>query len=198
MSSASVCSICLVYSRHHYGQLKSGWYTRGMKNEILEAIEAFDGKHTQPLAHVSEHMPSKEDIEYLLGMIVDSVPARVPGTGILKAWLELGLKLEDADSMKMIQVLMSHDGWEARLHLLQSLEYMHIDMDIVDELEVCLMEWIEDDSTLVRAWSFWGLGLVGRLFEDKAEHLKPIIEEGLEDEAGSVRARTKRALALIS
>ena len=168
-----------------------------MKREILEAIEEFDGKNTAPLASVGEHMPSKEDVEFLLGIIVDDVQSRVAGTWILKAWLELGLKLEDGDAMKMMHVLASHDGWEARLHLLQSLEYMYIDIDVVDDLEVCMMQWVEEESTLVRAWSYYGLGLIGRHYEDRAQELIPIVEEGLEDEAGSVRARTKRALKLL-
>lgn len=83
------------------------------------------------------------------------------------------------------------EGWEARLHLAQSIQWLEpSEVQAVAAAQI-LGRWFEADSKFLRAWAcdgLWHLGLRHPCLKEEAKRIAVLAEA---DPAASVRARAR-------
>ena len=115
-------------------------------------------------------------------------------TWLLKAWLEAGNKLEQAQIAKIYGSLEQLKHWEAKLHVLQSIPFMPIaDVDS-SNLYNFLRITLTDPNKFVRAWSYNGFYELSVQHSKYIDETKQYFEMALRDEAPSVKARIRNIM----
>lgn len=113
---------------------------------------------------------------------------------LLKLYLEEGGVLSPAEVKRVFQSLSEVEEWETALHLLQSLPYLTIGKRDLKQVEAFLRRCLASENKFVRAWAyngFYELSLQHPQFKAEADQL---LEQALEDEAASVKARVRNIL----
>lgn len=109
---------------------------------------------------------------------------------MIKRALERGDLAPDL-SDEILQLLPAMDGWEARLHILQSIRFLRISGQAKERLHADLLRLIQDGNKFVRAWAYDGFYRLGTQHPEFAEEADALIREALKFEAPSVKARIR-------
>ena len=119
---------------------------------------------------------------------------RKPASWLLKRYLETGQTLAVSEAKPVFRSLPDLEDWVTRLQVLQSLPYLTIGKREVRRLEPFLRDCLESQNKFVRAWAyngFYELALQHPSFQKEVDRL---LEQALEDEAASVKARVRNIL----
>ena len=137
---------------------------------------------------------SADTIAMLLDLAGDSRDAvEIGAAWIIKHQLEQGLVLDGRGSDGVLRLLGAVRRPESRLHLLQSLPYLHPGAASQAELRAVLDGLIADEHTLVRAWAYGAFAELARWNPARASEALAVFAEALDDPAPSVRARIRHA-----
>lgn len=118
-------------------------------------------------------------------------------TWLLKHHLETGsTDIQPADVDAVCSRLPDIDHWEARLHILQSIEHLPIPRPHLPKIEQFLREAVADDVKFVRAWGYHGWHQLAVQHPTYREQVSKILADALTSEtAPSVKVRIRKALA---
>ena len=161
--------------------------------DLKQALSEFDGKHTDRLESLAEHLdPDAATIRKLYTLAGRDEPQfQVGATWILKRLLEQGAPFSRSQSRRCIDLLMGTSHWEARLHLLQMLAELDIAEAQCPGLRLALVRGLEDKNKLVRAWSYNGLAVLATQYPEFRAEVTRLLDAGQQDPAASVRARIR-------
>ncbi|MEM7032785.1 MAG: hypothetical protein AAF629_24765 [Chloroflexota bacterium] len=160
---------------------------------LADALNDFDGKHTDTLEALAQHLtPDDAVIEQLCQLTDDGeVKIQTATTWLLKRFQELGAVFSEGQAVKLTRLLGRVNHWEARLHLLQMLPKLTISANQTDLLHQNLKTFLSDDNKMVRAWSYNGLAVLADQHVEFQPEVSAILTAVSPDEAASVRARIR-------
>lgn len=165
----------------------------GLLEAIDQAIAAFDGKHVAPLEDFATTLErSDAALDALIGKCGSGdEAAQTAASWIVKRLLERGARptLDVLD--RFVTAMAGVDGWEARLHLAQSIQWLDPSEAQALNAAAILVRWFESDSKFLRAWACDGLWRLGARHSCLRDEARRIASLAAADPAASVRARAR-------
>lgn len=167
-------------------------------------LRSYDGKRVAPFREVAEAVRDAPEgaVDHLLDLAAsDETAIQVGATWVLKYLAERDVAPSDGQAVALLRLLNRPLASDALLHLLQTLPHMDLAADLPagDEraLHRALLQLIESDRVLVRAWAYNGLGLLAArdpALWDQVDRLFSLAEES---ESAAVKVRIRYARAAI-
>lgn len=117
-------------------------------------------------------------------------------TWLLKAWCEAGLRPDRRRSGRWAGLLAEDLPWEARLHLLQSLEWLDPSPARWRTLVPVLGGLTRSERPFLQAWAAWGLGLAVLRLPDERARVEGWLVALEERAPASVRVRLRKVREL--
>ena len=111
---------------------------------------------------------------------------------LLKHWIEAGREIQSADQHKLLTRLNAVTAWQARLHLLQILEFLLIPEDLQETVASFCNESILSTNKFVRAWGYSGMVTLAKRWPSYTASALDAIKIGENEDAASVRARVRK------
>ncbi len=163
-------------------------------DELQGYLERFDGKHTEPLEQLIQQVPcSSQRIGELLELAATQEPRmQTAATWLLKRWIEQGSELNNQQSRRLLRQLLLFSHWEPRLHVLQVLSGIRLTASEAERLQPQLVQWINEQNKLVRAWAYHGLYVLADQFPDLRPDVANLLRDSQRDSAASVKARVRK------
>lgn len=158
----------------------------------LEAdIAGWDGKAVDEITAVlAAHREAPRFVATVVGL-VDIPACEVGASWLLKAWLEDGGRLTKAQTRTLLSSLDALERWEAKLHLLQCLPLLVIADGQTDAVETFLRSTLTDANKFVRAWAYNGFCELARQHAGYRAEAELLLDQAVDDEAPSVKARIR-------
>ena len=125
---------------------------------------------------------------------LDYAQSQVAVTWLLKRHLESGYSLLAQQQTRLISGGCLLQPWQAKLHLLQMLDYLNIDGNNALKLESFVRGCLQDDNKFVRAWAYNGFYLIAIAEPRYQQECADIFSMAMRDEAASVKARIRNIL----
>jgi hypothetical protein len=166
----------------------------------LEArLQHFDGKHIDSLFRIAAALPcDPSTIDELISLAERSdPPMQIGATWILKRFQSQNAVFSPVQVTKLIEQLCGSGPWESRLHLLQMLPKLDIPSSGTEMLFQFLVRSVGENNKFVRAWAYTALHKLATQHPDYVSEVVPLLANGQEDEAASVRARLRQLKALL-
>jgi hypothetical protein len=130
-------------------------------------------------------------IEHLLNSL--EKPALQSGaTWLLKKHLTDKHKLDTHQVSRVFKTAPQLQGWQARLHLLQSISYLVIDNKEKGTVERFLRDCLQDSNKLVRAWAYSGFYELALQYPEYRRETLHFMQLASTDEPASVQARIRQ------
>lgn len=180
-------------NRREIERVESSGVDPDQSEMIDRAIAAFDGRHVASLDYLATTLePSDAILRFLIGKCRSGGErVQTAASWIVKRLLERGARPAPAVLDRFISVMAGVDGWEARLHLAQSIRWIEPSEAQAMTAARILSRWFEADSKFLRAWAcdgLWRLGARHPCLEAEARRIATLAEA---DPAASVRARAR-------
>lgn len=165
--------------------------------EDLEAIDRaiadFDGRHVAALETVASRLdPSASVLRDLVAKCLSGDERQQTASSwILRRLLERGAKPPPGTLDRLIAGMGRTPGWETRLHLAQSFQWLEPSEAQALTAARVLADWFGSEKSFLRAWAcdaLWRLGLRHACLAAEARRIAALAEE---DPAASVRARAR-------
>lgn len=115
-------------------------------------------------------------------------------TWMIKRFLQDGNDIAPSQHAPILDLLQVVHHWEAKLHLLQILQYINIPKSRTEEIRILLMNWIVEKNKFLRAWAYHGLYYLQSGHPQYKEKIIPLLNEVYPKEAPSVKARIRKLL----
>ncbi len=173
--------------------MKSSRVDPGQSELIDRAFAAFDGRHVASLDFLATTL---EPSDAILRVLIEKCRAgdervQTAASWIVKRLLERGARPAPAVLDRFISAMAGVAGWEARLHLAQSIRWIEPSEAQAMSAARILSRWFDADSKFLRAWAcdgLWHLGTLHPCLEAEARRIATLAEA---DPAASVRARAR-------
>jgi hypothetical protein len=157
-------------------------------------LDEFDGKNIDRLVRISEAWAPDEKLLQHLVWFAETAegPAQVGATWLLKRYQERGVRFPESLVVRLLELLMSVNRWESRLHLLQMLPELLIPSSCAPELKQSLIGWTLHRNLFVRSWAYSGLHRLAVLYPKYRAQIAPLLERAKTQESAAVRARLRQ------
>ncbi|QDT42198.1 hypothetical protein Pan241w_22790 [Gimesia alba] len=162
--------------------------------KIQQEIANWDGKSVEALQAIYDCHGLERGFGAALIPLLKEPGLERGASWLLKLYLEEGGVLSPTEVKQVFQSLSEVKEWETALHLLQSLPYLTIGKRDVKQVEAFLRRCLTSENKFVRAWAyngFYELALQHPQFKAETDQL---LEQAIEDEAASVKARVRNIL----
>ena len=158
---------------------------------IEQEIASWDGKSADDIKKIYDTHSAEGNFCEKVSSLLSTESCEKGATWLLKAWLEAGNELEQAQVERIYGLLGKLKNWEAKLHVLQSIPLMPITDHASDSLYAFLRVTLTDSNKFLRAWSYNGLYELSRQHSKYVDETKMYFEMAMRDEAPSVKARIR-------
>ena len=157
-------------------------------------LDEFDGKNIDRLVRISEAWaPDTKLLQHLVWFAETAEgTSQVGATWLLKRYQERGAEFPEPLVARLLELLMSVNRWESRLHLLQMLPGLPIPSSCAPELKQALVGWTLHRNLFVRSWAYSGLHRLAVLYPKYRGQIAPLLERAKTEESASVRARLRQ------
>jgi len=161
---------------------------------ISSAIASWNGKSADDIAAIYNQYYNKSDFHSSIVSLIKNKSYETGASWLLKHDFELGGQLNANEISIVYGVLSKLEYWEAKLHLLQCIEYMPISKTDVKKVENFLRLTLSGENKFVRTWAYNGFYLLAKQYIEYQEDANQFFEMALRDEAPSVKARIRNIL----
>ena len=161
---------------------------------LEQAIRAWDGKSADAIESLSLRYRDETGFAAMVVELSADPELETGATWLLKRYLESGGRLSAPETAALFALAPGMQSWEAKLHLLQGLLYLRIEVADRDRLEAFLRSCLEDDNKFVRAWAYNGFYELARQYPNYRAETEELFEMAMRDEAASVRARVRNVI----
>jgi hypothetical protein len=162
---------------------------------LEDEIRNWDGKSKEAIAAVYQrYFGEKNFVGELIAFIDNDEALQNGATWLLKHHCENGGTFKAADSKLLFSKARHLGSWPGRLHFLQLMPYMPVKHAAPADLASFLSECLTDKNKFVRAWAYNGFHLLAQEYAEYQVESKQLIEQAMENEAASVRARIRNIL----
>ncbi len=164
--------------------------------DLKAALLTYDGKHKAPLENIAGNLLfSTEELDTLCSLAKESSQILQAGsTWLLKRGLEEGQLLTAVQTKALLALLEKELHWEAQLHILQIFPHLKIPKASRNRLFVTLKNLLDSSNKFVKAWTFNGLYVLADQFSEYRNDVLPLLQAGMDEEAGSTKARIRNAI----
>ncbi len=167
-----------------------------MRSRIEQALETFNGRHTQPLVLCLATLPREgSTVDMLMEIAAGSeTHVQIGATWLMKQIHDEGLLFTPEQYHDILDQLTSLAlDWQSALHLLQILDRCPLVMPIRPRQFEALKRLTGHPKTLVRAWALNALCLAGTANPSFRNEVRAKVETAQATERGSVQARLRAA-----
>ncbi|ABD81565.1 hypothetical protein [Saccharophagus degradans] len=161
-----------------------------LEQEILN----WDGKSSADISEIYSHYSCDSDFTITLVDFCKPKDLQKGATWLLKKHLERNHRLSTAQIATIYQLVSNLNGWEAKLHILQSMAYMPVGEKEKQGVEVFLRNCLISDNKFVRAWAYNGFYELALQYPAYKTEVKKFLDMAMKDEAASVKARVRNIL----
>lgn len=162
--------------------------------ELIEAIEQWDGKSTDYLVDVFEEHCSREEFASDLVDLAAVPELQTAATWLLKHHFEQDGSLDSELQKDLFRGLQQLEHWGAKLHVLQIFDRLTIRAAERKPCKQFLAECLESENKFVRAWTMHGYHTLATQHTEYQESVTKMLQDALETEAASVKARVRKLL----
>lgn len=165
---------------------------------LRQCIRCWDGKSAADITEVYQAYCTAETFVDVLIELLSEVELQSGVSWLLKHHCEQLLKKNELFTGKTAVAIsetfaaLSKGGWQARLHILQTLPYLDFSYCDKRVIDVFLRSGLTDSNTFVRAWSYNGFYLLARSFPEYRQEAEQFFSMALRDEPASVKARVRQ------
>ena len=161
---------------------------------IKQEIKAWDGKSAEAIQAIYDSHHMKQDFADIIIGLSNDRSIQNGATWLLKTWLTSKNQLDNLQAKTICVLLNKFDHWESKLHALQCIPYMQIQKSECKKVEKFLRESLNDKNKFVRAWSYNGFYELAIQHPEYQKEAKQMLDEAMQDEAASVKARIRNIL----
>ncbi len=158
------------------------------------AITAWDGRSADHLEAVYLRHAGDSGFAARLIELSGRIELQSGATWLLKRHLERGGRLGVSEVADLFAQAPDLQTWEARLHLLQAMQYLRIPDTERQQLEAFVRHCLTDSNKFVRAWAYNGIYELARQYPQYRKEAKQLFEMAMRDEAASVKARIRNIM----
>jgi len=162
----------------------------GLSSELKD----WDGKSADQISMIFDRYNTDPDFLNAITDLLQVTSLQSGASWLLKRYLELGAAICASKVSFVYERLDGGMHWEARLHLLQSMDYMPITDADRDRVNRFLRLQITDKNKFVRAWSYNGLYLLAKQHAQYQDEVAEMLAKAMLDEAASVKSRIRNLL----
>ena len=162
----------------------------GMK----QVLTNWNGKSVDEIGEVYGRYASTHSFIAQLVQFMSQKPLQKGASWLLKHHFEEGQKLILIEIKQIYQLLPELVHWESKLHILQCIPFMPIEVSQAAQVHEFLHVCVSDKNKLVRAWAyngFYELAVQHKAYKTEA---KQRLEAAMTDEAASVKARIRNVM----
>ena len=163
-------------------------------NSVEQAITHWDGKSTSDIGEVYTRFCDESGFVNTIIALASAEKLQKGATWLLKRHLEVagGRKGEHCSEILGLLPQLARNNWEAKLHLLQCMPYLVIEVKDKQRVERFLRQCLMNSNKFVRAWSYHGFYELSMQFPEYTKETKQFFEMAKKDEAPSVLARIRK------
>ena len=166
---------------------------REMTSELENRLQDFDGVAVSILFETRADCRNERGfLEELLRLVANTNPnVSLGATWILKAEADKGTRFDDELPDMLLNVLADISHWQAKLHILQSVEAFEFDKKQARGVFDWAASLAEHTRPFVRAWSLNARVVTGMKYGDFFDETLEALSVAESDSAASVRARAR-------
>lgn len=161
---------------------------------IEQAMVGWKGKSAEDITAIHDRYCQSEFFIADLIRLSSQRSCEKAATWLVKHHLEKRHRLEPGEIAQLYEVAQHFENWEAKLHILQCIQYMPIAESEKDRVEHFLRKCLMDTNKLVRAWAYNGFYETALQFPEYRDEAQKLLAMAMQDEAASVKARIKNVL----
>lgn len=161
-----------------------------LEQEILN----WDGKSSADISDIYSRYSCESNFTITLVDLCKRIDLQKGATWLLKKHLESNHSLSRAQIAIIYTLAPNLHGWEAKLHILQSMAYMPVGEQEKQGVEVFLRNCLMSDNKFVRAWAYNGFYKLALQYPEYKAEVKKFLDMAMKDEAASVKARVRNIL----
>ncbi len=162
----------------------------GLRQQLL----SWDGKSTDVLKQLAPRFRNNEHLAPTLIAFLGEPQLQKGASWLLKNHLDGGGSVDRTSCSAIVRQLSGLKHWEADLHVLQCVAHLEIARDDRLEFEEFLERCIASKNKFVRAWAYNGYYELSRQYPEYRESVGHLLQQGLESEPASVKARIRNIL----
>ena len=164
-------------------------------DRLAAQLSKFDGRSVEPFREALDWLPDTPEVLDELADLGAEPKCEVGVAWMLKERLKGGSEQPPGFAARLVELLLGCSDPIARLNLLQCMPHIELDRKLAGKLYEPLLDWIEDDWAFLRAWAYDGLGRVGQVDARRRRKIERLLDEALQSDKPSVRARIRRLRA---
>lgn len=165
---------------------------------IEQAMADWNGKSAEDITAIYDRYCQAEFFIADLIRLSSQNACEKAATWLVKHYLEKRHRLEPGEIAELYKAAQNFENWEAKLHILQCIQYMPIAESEKNRVEHFLRECLMDTNKLVRAWAYSGFYETALQFPEYRGEAQELLAMAMQDEAASVKARIRSVLKKLS
>ena len=166
-----------------------------MNQSLIDQLLNWDGIHTDYLIQIyQQHQQLKSFFTNLVDICLTRPDLQIPASWLIKNHYDNKHSLDHALINKLMKEGRVFEHWEARLHLLQILPKVKLDLEVVPYIEEWVRRGLKEENKFIRAWSYQGLYEVSKYIPELKEEVALLCEDALQIENASVKARVRKVV----
>jgi len=167
--------------------------------DLSASLAAWDGKAVAPMETLYGEWTAADGVpEDLLSYLEADDASQVSSSWMLKRCVDEQGALSSQDSSGILARLEGLRPWEAKLHILQILHAMEVSAEHRYDLEDFLRACLAEKNKFVRAWTYNGFHLLAECYPELQREVRQLLEDAMETEAASVKARIRNLPGWVS
>lgn len=171
-----------------------------MSSRIIGALNAYDGKHTDPLDRCLVKSPTRAELNLLLDLFAESEKNQDAASWLLRAWVRKLDTHYDVDIVeRWLERTKQSSGWAPALHFTQCMHDHDIQSEMINDIATYFTDNITHKNKMVRAWSISGLAHLATQDPSLVKQAEAATLSALNSptESASVKARARKAQKLL-
>ncbi len=161
---------------------------------LEQEIACWDGKSVNGLEAIySRYRDSDCFIKDVIELLQNETEQQ-GASWLLKRHLENGNKIEADEIAVIYRHLIELAHWEAKLHILQCIQFMKIAETETKQVELFLRGCLAETNKFIRAWAYNGFYEISVQYPEYKKETEQFFEMAMRDEALSVKARIRNIM----
>lgn len=167
--------------------------SKALENAVPERVLEFDGKTTGSLeAACKAAGPDFTGFARLLELAAsEDSRLQIAATWAIRKLLELGAEITAEQSATFIETAAVQIAWEARLHIVQSVQFIRNEDFDTRKLAEIITPWHLAKRPFLRAWTLDALCRLAQRDPSLKDSAAALLAKADDDPAASVRARVR-------
>ncbi|MDF1644023.1 MAG: hypothetical protein P1U80_07545 [Pseudomonadales bacterium] len=153
---------------------------------------SWDGRSADQINEIYDRqITDTQFIEHLLNSL-ETTAFQSGATWLLKEYLTNKQKLDTHQVSRVFKAARQLQGWQARLHLLQSISYLVIGKKEKGTVKCFLRDCLQDPNKFVRAWAYSGFYELALQYPEYQREALHFMQLASTDESASAQARIRQ------